>query len=78
MNWQEYISQDPAVLLGKPIIRGTRISVELLLELLENGWTHEQIYESYPHLPKEAVKAVYGYLKDCVSHEFYFPLGKTA
>ncbi len=45
MNWQEYITQDPAVLLGKPVIRGTRISVELLLELLESGWTHEQIFE---------------------------------
>ncbi len=35
--------------LGKPVITGTRISVELLLELLESGWTHRQIFESYPH-----------------------------
>ena len=77
MNWQEYITQDPAVLLGKPVVRGTRISVELILELLETGWTHEQIFESYPHLPRAAVPAVYAYLKDCVQHEFYFSIGKT-
>ena len=78
MNWQEYIIQDAAVLIGKPVIRGTRISVELLLELPAQGWTPAQILESYPHLPAVALPAVYAYLKDCIQHEFYFPLGKTA
>ena len=39
MNWQDRISVDPAVLVGKPVIKGTRISVEFLMDLLANGWT---------------------------------------
>jgi len=47
MNWQDYIVSDNQVLLGKPTIKGTRISVELILELLSTGWTEKQILESY-------------------------------
>jgi uncharacterized protein (DUF433 family) len=50
MNWQEHIVSDQEVLLGKPTIKGTRISVELILELLAAGWTEQQLLESYPHL----------------------------
>lgn len=48
MNWQDYIVSDKDILLGKPIIKGSRISVELILELLESGWNEQQILESYP------------------------------
>ena len=41
---------DPKVLVGKPVIRGTRISVEFLMEALANGWSNEQILKNYPHL----------------------------
>ncbi|MFY8000432.1 MAG: DUF433 domain-containing protein [Candidatus Kapaibacteriota bacterium] len=77
-NWQEYIHSDPAILLGKPTIRGTRISVELILELLESGWSVEQILESYPNLTITSVRAVFAYLRDCVQEEFYFPLEAAA
>ncbi len=50
MDWQDRISLDPKVLVGKPVIKGTRIAVEFLIELLANGWTHEQILKNYPHL----------------------------
>jgi len=43
MSWHEYIISDPKILVGKPIIEGTRISVELILELFSPGWTEEQI-----------------------------------
>ena len=43
MNWRDRISADPAVLVGKPVVRGTRISVELILELLAAGYTTEQV-----------------------------------
>jgi len=57
MEWQERITADPKVLVGKPIVRGTRISVELVLEWLASGWTHEQILESYPTLHELDIRA---------------------
>lgn len=55
MNWRERISSDPEVLVGKPVVKGTRISVELILGWLANGWTYEQILESYPHIVREDI-----------------------
>lgn len=78
MNWQEYIVSDKAILLGKPTIKGTRISVELILELLASGWSEAQILESYPHLTEQHLKAVFAYLKDCIQQELFFPLPKSA
>ena len=57
MEWQERITVDPSVLVGKPVIRGTRIAVEFILELLAEGWTHEQILENYTHLTGEDIQA---------------------
>jgi len=74
MNWREYIVSDEKVLLGKPILRGTRISVELILELFESGWTEKQILESYPLLSSDSIRAVFAYLKDCLKQELYFPI----
>lgn len=62
MNWQEYIISDQAVLLGKPTIKGTRLSVEFLLERLADGWTEQDLLDNYPRLTKEALQAVSGYL----------------
>lgn len=78
MNWQEHIISDKEVLLGKPTIKGTRISVELILELLATGWTEKQIIESYPRLTEQNLKAVFAYLKDCMQQELFFPLPKSA
>ncbi len=78
MNWKEHIMSDKEVLLGKPTIKGTRISVELILDLLANGWTEKMIFESYPGLTQNDLKAVFAYLKDCIENELYFPLPKSA
>lgn len=59
MNWKEHIISDKEVLLGKPTIKGTRISVELILDLLANGWTEKMIFESYPRLTQNDLKAVF-------------------
>lgn len=48
MNWKDRIEVNPAVLVGKPIIKGTRISVELILDRLADGWTMEDVLASYP------------------------------
>lgn len=62
MNWRDHIHSDPAILLGKPVIKGTRISVELLLGCLSHGWTEENIFESYPRVTREDLQAMFAYL----------------
>jgi len=52
-DWRRRIAVDPKVLAGKPVIKGTRISVEFVLELLANGWTIEDILKNYPQLKRE-------------------------
>lgn len=74
MKWQDHIISDKQVLLGKPTIKGTRISVELILELFESGWNEKQILESYSSLTEESLRAVFAYLKDCMQQELYFPI----
>ena len=74
MKWQDYIISDNQVLLGKPIIKGTRISVELILELLSAGWNEKQILESYPTVSAESLRAVFAYLQACIKQELYFPI----
>jgi uncharacterized protein (DUF433 family) len=74
MIWQNYIVSDKQVLLGKPIIKGTRISVELIIELFQSGWTEKQILESYSTLTPDSIRAVFAYLKDCLQQELYFPI----
>jgi uncharacterized protein (DUF433 family) len=66
MDWQKRITADKNILLGKPTIKGTRISIEFILERLANGWTEEKLLNSYPHLEKEDIQAVFSYLNDCV------------
>lgn len=73
-DWRERIDSDETILAGKPLVRGTRISVELILELLSEGWTEKMILESYPNLTSDDIKAVFAYLRDCVRQELYFPL----
>jgi uncharacterized protein (DUF433 family) len=61
MDWQERIVVNPKVLVGKPVIKGTRIAVEFLMEFLANGWTHDQILKNYPHLTEEDLQACMAY-----------------
>jgi uncharacterized protein (DUF433 family) len=69
MDWRAHIHSDPAVLAGKPVIRGTRISVELLLQRLADGWTEKAIFESYPHLPAQSVRAAISFAHDVISEK---------
>lgn len=78
MEWRDHIVADGEILLGKPTLKGTRISVELILDLLSNGWTEESILSSYPQLTTNHLKAVFAYLKECMEQELYFPIPKSA
>ncbi len=72
MNWQDYIQTNPEVLGGKPSIKNTRLSVELILERLASDWTEEMLFESYPRLTKEALKAVHAFTLDCIKDDTFF------
>ena len=61
MNWHEYIHTDPKVLVGKPVLKGTRLSVDFVMRLLASGWTREQILADYPDLEAADLRAAIAY-----------------
>ena len=60
-QWTDRIVVDEAVLTGKPIIKGTRLAVAFILELLERGWSHEEVLENYPNIGHEDIVACLAY-----------------
>jgi uncharacterized protein (DUF433 family) len=61
VDWQDHIVCDPGILCGKPTLKGTRLSVEFVLELLAGGWGKEDLRLSYPNLTDERIRAVLAY-----------------
>jgi uncharacterized protein (DUF433 family) len=61
INFEDYIEVNPKVMLGKPIIKGTRITVELILEKATYGYGVDHILRAYPHLKREQVLAAYAF-----------------
>jgi uncharacterized protein (DUF433 family) len=76
-DWRERIVSNPDILVGKPSINGTRISVELILGWLANGWTHEMILESYPQLSREDILAALAFATEFMRDEEYVVVHKT-
>ena len=76
MNWQDHIIVDPGVLVGKPVIKGTRISVEFIINLLSQGWTESEILVSYPGLTHDNILACLKYAGEILQSEkaYTFPL----
>ena len=77
MNWREHIVVDPAVLVGKPIVKGTRISVELLLDRLADGWSYGEILDAYPHLSREQVQAAVTFASELFKEERFVATAKV-
>jgi len=77
MEWRDRITSDPAVLVGKPVVKGTRISIELILGCLANGWTYEQILESYPHITREDILAALAFAAEMMRDEQYIAAHKA-
>jgi uncharacterized protein (DUF433 family) len=69
MPWSERIHIDPEILAGKPVVRGTRLAVEFILELLAAGRTQSEILDDYPGLTKEDILACLSYAS-YLAHEF--------
>jgi len=75
MNWKAHIHSNPKILLGKPVIKGTRISVKFVLGLFSEGWTQQQVIENYPTLNPESIQAVFAFATECLKEDvFYTPL----
>lgn len=70
-TWQDRIVTSPDTLFGKPRIRGTRIGVEFILDLLASGWSEAKILESYPHLTQADLQAVFAFVRDCMKDETF-------
>jgi uncharacterized protein (DUF433 family) len=74
---KDRIAIDPEILAGKPVIAGTRISVEFIVDLLGSGWTHEQILASYPHLSEQDILACLQYAGELLHGERVYPLARA-
>jgi uncharacterized protein (DUF433 family) len=75
MDWKAHIHSNSKILLGKPVIKGTRISVEFVLGLFSEGWTQQQVLENYPTLNAESLQAVFAFAAECLKEDvFYTPL----
>jgi uncharacterized protein (DUF433 family) len=69
MTWHDRITLDPKILVGKPIIKGTRIAVEFVVDLLARGWTVERIVREYDPITTEDVLACLAYASDVLKSE---------
>ena len=69
MNWQEHIHVDATVLAGKPVVKGTRLSVQFLLGLFAEGMTESQLLENYPQLSRESLRAVFAFAAESTGKE---------
>lgn len=69
MDWRNFISQDPAILGGKPCIRGTRISVQLIVEDMSDGSSIDDLISAYPFLTKEQIRAALSFAAASLASE---------
>lgn len=75
---QHFITSNPAVMMGKPVIAGTRITVELILEKLAAGETVEQIILAYPRLEREAIFAALAFAAEVMRADVVYPIARTS
>jgi uncharacterized protein (DUF433 family) len=69
MKWQERISIDPEVLVGKPVVKGTRLAVEFIIDLMAQGWPESEILRNYPGLTREDIQACLAYASEVLHAE---------
>jgi len=73
MNWKDRLNLDPAVLAGKPVIRGTRLSVDFIVNLLGQGWTEADIFRNYPGITHDDIAACLQYAGEVLQAERVYP-----
>ncbi|MEN6370744.1 MAG: DUF433 domain-containing protein [Armatimonadota bacterium] len=74
MKWQDRITVDPDILVGKPVIKGTRLAVEFILDLMAQGWNEDDILNNYPGLSHEDVLACLAYASERLHSEKIYPM----
>ena len=74
MDWNEHIVIDPAILVGKPVIKGTRLAVEFVISLLAQGWTESEVLRNYPGLTHDDVLSCLSYAGAVLSSERVYAL----
>lgn len=74
MDWHERIVSDPLILVGKPVIKGTRLSVEHVIEQLANGWSETDLLDAYPGLVREDLQACYAYVAETLRDVRDYPI----
>ncbi len=74
MVWEERIVIDPAILVGKPVVRGTRLSVAFIIDLLAQGWSEDDIIRNYPGITRDDIRACLAYASAMLQAERVYPL----
>ena len=74
MNWQERIVIDPDLPVGKPIVKGTRLAVEFIIDVLAQGWSESEIMRNYPGLTQADIQACLGYASAVLRAEKVYPV----
>ena len=74
IDWRKFIHSDPEILLGKAVVKGTRLSVEFILGLFSEGWSEQQILENYPTLTKKSLRAVFAFATECMREESLYTI----
>ncbi len=69
MTWENRITVDSSVLVGKPVIKGTRLSVEFIVGLLAQGWAEDEVLRNYPGITREDILACLAYAQDRLKDE---------
>jgi uncharacterized protein (DUF433 family) len=71
------ITSDPSIMMGKPVIAGTRITVELVLEKLAAGETVEQVLDAHPRLTREAIQAALAFAAEALRADVIYPIAEA-
>ena len=71
MDWREHIESVPDIMGGKPVIKGTRVTVEILLEWLAAGWSEADILANYPRVTADDLRAVFAFSREIVGEQLY-------
>ncbi len=77
MDSRDRIIFELGILAGKSVIRGTRMSVEFVVDLVANGWREDQVLDSYPHISEQDIRACLAYAGELLREEHVYPVSRA-
>ncbi len=78
MDWRKFIESDPKIMMGKPVVKGTRVTVELILEKIAGGESFEQVIEAHPRLTVESIRASIAFAAENLRADVIYPISIAA